>query len=187
MCMAHGTTAGSRPYRWPWHGVFDPHRTALLVVRDGDFAPPGQSTGALLTSLAELGARAGLMIVDLPARVETAFAGADIQVVRPHYGGFSGTDLDVTLRRHGRTDLIFVGFPFELGADTTMRQANDLGYECLAVTDCCTGLSPETLSGAIASIQMSGGIFGAVTEAAGVLDLLGRAIERAATELIGVT
>jgi Isochorismatase family len=185
--MADAPTAGSRPYRWPWHGAFDPHRAALLVCRDGDFAPPDAATAALLASLADLGARAGLLVIDLPGRPEAILGGADIQVVRPHFGGFSGTDLDVTLRRHRRTDLIFSGFPFELGADTTMRQANDLGYECLAVTDCCTGLSPETLAGAIASIQMSGGIFGAVAEASWVLDLLGRALGRpAASEPIGV-
>src|SRR5207248_8705634 len=90
---------------------------------------------------------------------------------RPHIGGFSGTDLDSILRARGITDLILVGYPFDLGADSTMRQANDLGYECLMVTDCCTGLAPDTLAGAISSIQMSGGIFGAVADSAAVIEL----------------
>ena len=173
-----GLTVASRPYPWPWHGEFEARRTALLVVRDGAAAAPDRATWALLRSLTELAERTGVTIVALPhqspASPEAEF-GIDVRVMRPHYGGFSGTDLDVILRRRRIADLIIAGFPFELGADCTMRQANDLGYECLALTDCCTGLSADTLAGAISSIQMSGGIFGAVAETSAVLDLFARA------------
>ena len=178
--MAEGLTVASRPYPWPWHGTFTPRHTALLVFRDGALRPPDRATAALLTSLAGLAEQAGLTIVELPRqsplRPSAAF-GTGVMVARPHYGGFSGTDLDVVLRRRGITDLILAGFPFELGADCTMRQANDLGYECLALTDCCTGLAADTLAGAMSSIQLSGGIFGAVAETAAVLDLFARACE----------
>jgi nicotinamidase-related amidase len=179
--MAAGTLA-SKPYPWPWHGAFTPAKTALLVVRDGDIAPPGKEGSALLCSLVELASTAGVAVIDLPSKAWTTVTGAypaDVRAERPHLGGFTGTDLDFLLRRRRITDLIITGFPFELGADCTMRQANDLGYECLAVTDCCTGLSEETLAGAISSIQMSGGIFGAVAGSAAVLELLGNATPRA--------
>ena len=175
--MSGPLTAASRPYAWPWHGAFAPAQTALLVVRDGDIAPAQGSIESLLGSIVRLAAGVGLTVGELPDSASAPnlpnFA-SDFIVLRPHYGGFSGTDLDSVLRKRGITELILAGFPFELGADCTMRQANDLGYECLALTDCCTGLAPDTLAGAISSIQMSGGIFGAVAESAALLDLFAR-------------
>jgi hypothetical protein len=165
----------SRPYAWPWHGQFAPRKTALLVVHDGLIAPPPAETKALIVSLAGLAGEAGIVVGDLPDRQGTPIAcglPADFMMVRPHHGGFTGTDLDSILRRRGITDLIFAGFPFEIGADCTMRQANDLGYECLALVDCCTGVASDTLAGAISSIQMSGGIFGAVGRATDLLAAL---------------
>ena len=181
--MAEGLTALSRPYAWPWHGHFEPRRTAILVFRDGEIAPPDREVAALLRSIVALGADLGVTVADLPRGMRQptlADFAADFAVSRPHHGGFSGTDLDVLLRRRKISDLIFAGFPFELGADCTMRQANDLGYECIALTDCCTGLAPDTLAGALASIQMSGGIFGAVAEASSILELFATAREAAA-------
>ena len=180
--MTDQLTALSQPYPWPWHGSFAPRLTALLVLRDGDVAPPDQPTAALLSSLVQLGARAGLLVGELPGRPQDSawppFT-ADFRISRPHLGGFTGTDLDAVLRKRRISDLIFAGFPFELGADCTMRQANDLGYECLALSDCCTGLAPDTLAGALASIQMSGGIFGAVAESASILELFAKANDAA--------
>ena len=188
--MADGLTALSRPYPWPWHGAFAARRTALLVFRDGDMAPPGSATETLLTNVVQLGISAGLTIIELPHAWRPPAShehGADFRIERPHYGGFTGTDLDSVLRRRGITDLIFAGFPFELGADTTMRQANDLGYECLALTDCCTGMAPDTLAGAMSSIQMSGGIFGAVAETSAIFDLFARARAMASLQPVGAT
>lgn len=168
-------TACSRPYRWPWHGQFAPARTALLVLRDAPFATPDTTTTTRLMNVIRLAADAGVTFGELPGRGGEGIAQdfvPDFTLPRPHYGGFSGTDLDSILRRRRISDLIIAGFPFELGADCTMRQANDLGYECLALSDCCTGLAPDTLAGALSSIQMSGGIFGAVAGTDALLDLL---------------
>ncbi|TAJ21904.1 MAG: cysteine hydrolase family protein [Dehalococcoidia bacterium] len=172
--MGDGVTADSRPYLWPWHGEFAPRRTGLLVIVDGTSALPNAPTTSLLLRVVSAAAAAGVAIGELPDQAGTTLVPdglSDFVVARPHIGGFSGTDLDSVLRRRRITDLVLAGFPFELGADCTMRQANDLGYECLALTDCCSGLAPDTLAGAISSIQMSGGIFGVVAESAAVLDL----------------
>ena len=179
--MADGLTALSRPYPWPWHGHFEPRQTAILVFRDRELAAADRHTAALLRSVVERGANLGLTIGDLPGTGQPTLAdfAVDFAVSRPHHGGFSGTDLDVLLRRRRISDLIFAGFPFELGADCTMRQANDLGYECIVLGDCCTGMAPDTLAGALASVQMSGGIFGAVAEASSILELFATAREAA--------
>lgn len=181
--MVDALTAVSEPYPWPWHGNFDPAHTALLVVHDHGAPPLHRDARALLCSIVELASRSGVTIGELPAPGPVAVTdyAADFRLERPHLGGFSGTDLDVLLRRRRITELIFAGFPFELGADCTMRQANDLGYECLALNDCCSGLSPETLAGAMATIQMSGGIFGAVAGTAAVFELLATSQSEAAT------
>lgn len=172
--MADGVTTDSRPYPWPWHGEFAPKRTGLLVIVDGTDALPDAPTTSLLLRVVRAASAAGVTVGELPDRAGTRLLPdglIDFVVARPHIGGFSGADLDSILRRRGITDLVLIGFPFELGADCTMRQANDMGYECLALTDCCTGLAPDTLAGAMSSIQMSGGIFGAVAASAAVLDL----------------
>lgn len=172
--MANGGTADSKPYPWPWHGAFTPRRTALLVTVDGTDALPDDESQAHLTRVVLAAMAAGVTIGQLADRNGLTLlpdGPSDFVVVRPHIGGFTGTDLDSILRRRGITDLVLAGFPFELGADCTMRQANDLGYECLALTDCCTGVAPDTLAGAVSSIQMSGGIFGAVAESTTVLEL----------------
>lgn len=160
----------SRPYPWPYHGRLLPRQTALMVLRDG----PADEEPALsaLASLVAVARGAGVRLVySQPTGDEPLFPAqtGDLVVERPRYGGFSGTDLDLVLRGAGLSDLLIAGAPLELGADCTMREANDLGYECLLIEDCCTALSAETFRGAVSSIQMSGGIFGAVATASDVL------------------
>ncbi len=169
-------TVASRPYAWPYHGRFDPRAAAILVCsgdRGGD--PDGEAVRRL-TRLAGTARQSGVVVIALPAAGAQALpmlaADVDVTVSRPAFGGFTGTDLSLVLRNLGRSDLIIAGFPLELGADCTMREANDLGYECLLVTDCCSSLARDTFAGAVSSVQMSGGIFGAVASAADVLDVL---------------
>ena len=88
------------------------------------------------------------------------------------WNGFYGSPLDSVLRRLGRTHLLMTGWWLETGVHSTLRSANDMGYECLTLADCCVPLGPETVAGAISSIQMSGGIFGATGSSADVLSLL---------------
>jgi hypothetical protein len=167
----------SSPYPWPWHGVFEPKRSALIVTHDGLKHLPGGVTWQHLEQVMAAARAAGMTLVSLPP-AKGLSAGSiapemfQVVVPRPHIGGFCGTDLDFQLRSRGLTDLVFAGFPLEIGADTTMREANDLGYECLALLDCCTGVTVETLAGALHSIEMSGGIFGAVASTSALLVLL---------------
>jgi len=166
----------SRPYIWPYHGEIKPAQTALVIsvdpVDDIDETSPAL---ARLVELRDRLSSAGVRVVHLPgvgcAPLLAPWVG-ELTVERPEFGGFTGTGLDLVLRGAGLTDLLITGFPFELGADCTMREANDLGYECLLVEDCCTGLSESTLIGAVSSVQMSGGIFGAVATSAEVLTAL---------------
>ena len=86
--------------------------------------------------------------------------------------GFHGSPLD-TLLRGARTDrLLLAGAGLETCVHSTMRSANDRGYECLLVTDACAAYDEQLVAQAISMIEMSGGIFGAVATSAAVLDAL---------------
>jgi hypothetical protein len=91
-------------------------------------------------------------------------------IVRPiGWDGFHGTPLDALLRAEERDTLILAGWWLEVGVHSTMRSANDRGYECLLATDLVAGLSESTTAAAISSIQMSGGIFGATGQGSDVV------------------
>lgn len=160
----------ARPYPWPYHGRFNAQTTALVIAVDDE--PDGEAL-ARLVAVARRCREEGVLIVEL-----TRHAGAvlpfdsDLTFSRARFSGFLGTTLDLDLRDRGRTDLLIAGFPLELGADCTMREANDLGYECLLIEDACTAAAADTYAGAVRSVQMSGGIFGAVATAREVLTLM---------------
>jgi len=161
----------ARPYPWPYHGRFNARTTALVIAVDD---PPVGEALARLGAVAQRCRNEGVLIVQLtrPAGAVLPFA-SDLTLTRTRFSGFLGTTLDLDLRDRGRTDLLIAGFPLELGADCTMREANDLGYECLLIEDACTAATADTYAGAVRSVQMSGGIFGAVATAHEVLTLLG--------------
>lgn len=171
-------TLASRPYSWPYHGRFAPLRAALLVVvGDTSAVPEPHAVESVAELAAELRGSGGHAIL-LPTLTAIAqpfdVSAFDAVVDRPSPGGFTGSSLGMVLRKLGCSDLIFAGFPFEIGADCTMRQANDLGFECLALEDCSSAVADDTFTGAMSSIMMSGGIFGAVALADDVRDLIQR-------------
>ena len=64
--------------------------------------------------------------------------------------------------RAARDLLLLVGLGLETTVHSTMRSANDRGYECLLVVDACAPLDPDAVPNAVSMVEMSGGIFGAV-------------------------
>ena len=169
------STVNSKPYLWPYHGALHPASTAILVFSDVIESAENSPAIENLERFVELGRASGIRVLHScgeAASPALAMQPGDLVCTRPAYGGFCGTDLDLVLRGIGATDLLIAGFPLELGADCTMREANDLGYECLLLTDCCSSLSSETEAGAVSSVQMSGGIFGAVATSKDVIEAL---------------
>ena len=100
----------------------------------------------------------------LPADVVVASTGAS--------SAFHETALDGLLRRAGRTDLLLAGWGLEGPVHSTMREANDRGYECLLVPDACTSLDAALVEPACSMVRHSGGIFGAFAPARAVLAAL---------------
>jgi biuret amidohydrolase len=93
-------------------------------------------------------------------------------VDKPGKGAFHGTDLAKILANRGITQLLVCGVTTEVCVSTTVREANDRGFDCLVVEDCCASYFPEFHTAALAMIVAQGGIFGWVAASAALIQAL---------------
>ena len=93
-------------------------------------------------------------------------------VDKPGKGAFYATDLEGILRNHDIRQLIVCGVTTEVCVNTTVREANDRGYDCLVLADCVASYFPEFQRVALEMIKAQGGIFGWVGESAGLIATL---------------
>lgn len=91
---------------------------------------------------------------------------------KPGKGAFWATDIHAILQHRGIRQLVVTGVTTEVCVNTTVREANDRGYECLVVDECCGSYFPEFHRAGLQMIAAQSGIFGWVTNVDALLEAL---------------
>src|SRR6476620_10953749 len=94
---------------------------------------------------------------------------------KPGKGAFYQTDLDLMLRNRGIETLLVCDVTTEVCVNTTVREANDRGFRCVVLSDCCASYFPEFHDMGLKMIKAQGGIFGSVSASAAAIAALSAA------------
>jgi biuret amidohydrolase len=189
------------PYPWPFDGGAGlvPERAALVVcgLQHHWTTADGAATATIIR-LADTLRRRGVLVVlvrharaagarraapDLPAigapgaHLATEPQPDDVVVDTHTHDGFLGSRLEAELRARRRDHLLVGGFGAETMVGSTLRSANDRGFECLTLSDASFPIDTHTGERELASITMSGGIFGAVGSTRAVVAAYGASVE----------
>ncbi|MEO0986497.1 MAG: isochorismatase family cysteine hydrolase [Cyanobacteria bacterium J06639_14] len=128
-----------------------------------DCPPAKRDRGQSFFKIGDRGPMGRILVLGEPGNSiipELAPKSDEVVIAKPGKGAFYATDLQTTLQTHKITHLIFAGVTTEVCVQTTMREANDRGYECLLVEDATASYYPEFKQSTLAMIRAQGGIVG---------------------------
>ena len=172
--------------------AIEPTRRVLAVMRDrrmpvihtreghrpdlADLPPAKRERGRLATRIGDLGPMGRILVRGEPGHdivPELAPIAGEPVVDKPGKGAFYATDLEAMLRNRGIAQLIVCGVTTEVCVNTTVREANDRGFDCLVLEDCVASYFAAFQAAGIEMIKAQGGIFGWVAPSAALLAALG--------------
>jgi len=183
------------PYPWPYDGPIDPGRLAM-VIAGAQEAWRRRSVGALetdgvISEVARAIRHAGGVVIHIRHGSSAGRSGSlppgrhdpewplvtdpgplDLVIDATGVDGFCGSALDHELRNRHIDTLVLAGYGAEAAVSSTLRSANDRGYECLTLADGTAPFEAETGLRTLHSVTMSGGIFGAVAPSSALLTAL---------------
>ena len=156
----------------------------LMVVhtREGhrpdlsDLPPAKKIRGRGITRIGDTGPMGRILVRGEPGHdiIPELYPIAGEPVIdKPGKGAFFATDLHAILRNAGITRLIVTGVTTEVCVNTTVREANDRGYDCYVPSDCVGSYFPEFQEMGLAMIKAQGGIFGWVGTSDALITVLG--------------
>lgn len=94
----------------------------------------------------------------------------EIIIDKPGKGSFCATDLELILHTRGIRNLVLTGITTDVCVHTTLREANDRGFECVILDDCTGATDRGNHEAALKMVTMQGGVFGAVSNSAAVIE-----------------
>ena len=169
----------------PTRRVLEAARAAGMMVvhtREGhrpdlsDLAPAKRVRGRFATGIGDPGPMGRILVRGEPGHdivPELAPLPGEPVIDKPGKGAFYATDLEAILHSRGVTRLVVCGVTTEVCVNTTVREANDRGFDCLVLEDCVGSYFPEFQEMGLRMIKAQGGIFGWVAASSALLSVLG--------------
>ena len=147
-----------------------------------DCPPSKRARGGLSCGIGDVGPLGRVLVAGEPGAgfvAELQPLPGETVLRKPGKGAFHATGLDAMLRASGITHLLIGGVTTEVCVQTTMREANDRGYECLLVEDCAASYFPHFHAAVVEMVVAQGGIVGWAAPLAAVQDALRGAMQGA--------
>jgi biuret amidohydrolase len=157
------------------------HGLLVIHTREGhrpdlsDAPPHKVERGDPSTRIGAVGPMGRILVRGEPGHdiIPELYPAKDEPVIdKPGKGAFYQTDLELMLRNRGIDTLFVTGVTTEVCVNTTVREANDRGFRCIVLSDCCASYFPEFHAAGLAMIKAQGGIFGSVAASTPVLNAL---------------
>ncbi|MCS6306529.1 MAG: cysteine hydrolase [Nitrospira sp.] len=158
-------------------------RFPVIYTREGhrpdlsDCPPAKKRRGNSTLRIGDRGPMGRILVLGEPGNdivPELRPEAGELVIDKPGKGAFYATNLQERLKELGITHLIFTGVTTEVCVQTSMREANDRGYECLLVEDGTESYFPDFKRATVRMIQSQGGIVGWITTADRLTDSLRR-------------